>query len=72
MFSLVAVKVEFSASWFSLSELRHKKKINDTNSRHVETIDLIGRNPSKLKEKVKSQQIKKPNRKRCSKSNNKM
>ena len=55
MFSLVAVKVEFSASWFSLSELRYKKKINDTNSRHVETIDLIGRNPSKLKEKVKSQ-----------------
>ena len=40
MFSLAAVKVELSMSWFSLSKLRYKKKINDTNSRHVKTIEL--------------------------------
>ena len=34
------MKVEFSTSWFSLFKLRYKKKINDTNSSHVETIEL--------------------------------
>ena len=32
----------------------------------------IDRNPNKLKEKVESQQIKNPNRKHCSKSNDKI
>ena len=34
---------EFLASSFSLSKSRYKKKINDTNSRHVETIELWNR-----------------------------
>ena len=34
MFSFVAMKVEFLTSWFSLSRLSYKKKINDTNSSH--------------------------------------
>ena len=37
---VVAVKVELSMSLFSLSKLRYKKKINDTNSSHVKTIEL--------------------------------
>ena len=68
MSSFFALKLEFSASSFSLSKLRYKRKINDTHSRHVETIEL----PNKWKENVESQQIEKPNQKLCSKSNNKI
>ena len=39
-FHVWPVKIEFSTSWFSLTKLRYKNKINDTNSRHVETIEL--------------------------------
>ena len=52
MFSSVAVEVEFSTSWFSLSKLRYKKKINDKNSGHVETIDLWNqKKPQQMKGK---------------------
>ena len=53
---------EFSMRWFSLSKLCYKKKITNTNSRHFKTNELwIKRNPKKWKEKIESQQIKKPN-----------
>ena len=75
MFSYFALKLEFSASLFSLSKLRYKKKINV----HIQgTSKLLGyemkskKTPKKWKENVESQQIEKPNQKRCSKSNNKI
>ena len=40
MFSHAAVKVKFLTSWLSLSKLCYKKKFNDTNLRHIETIEL--------------------------------
>ena len=42
---------------FSLSKLRYKKKINDTNSRHVKLLsyEIKKKNNNKWKEKVKSQ-----------------
>ena len=72
MFSSVAVKVKFSTSWFSLSKLRYKKKTNDRNSRHVETIDLWNQKKHqqmKGKSRITINQEAKL-RKRCSKSNN--
>lgn len=40
MILLVAMKVEFLTRWFSVSKLLYEKEMYETNSNHVETIEL--------------------------------
>ena len=51
MFSCVTMKVEFSMSWFSLYKLHYKKEINDTNSRHIEAIELWNKKKQQMEGK---------------------
>ena len=51
MFSCVTMKVEFSTSWFSLYKLHYKKEINDTNSRHIEAIELWNKKKQQMEGK---------------------
>ena len=57
MILLVAMKVEFLTRWFSLSKLLYEKEMYETNSNHVETIELWSwkKKINRLKEKVESQ-----------------
>ena len=56
MFSCVAMKVEFSMSWFSISTLHYKKKLMIKIQGTLKLLIYdIERNPNKWKEKIESQ-----------------
>ena len=55
MLSCVAVKIEFSTSWFSFSKLRYEKKMIDIQGTSKLSSYKIEWNLDKWKEKVESQ-----------------